>query len=224
MGAWPTLEPLWLSLRVATLSTLLVVAFGLPAALLLARSRSIWSALCAGLLTLPLVLPPTVVGYVLLLTLGRRGWIGAWIERVSGFSVAFHWTGAVIASTVTAFPLFLLPARSAFEGVDRRLEDAARLLGRRERSVFASITLPLAWRGLAAGALLAFTRALGDFGATLMLAGDMPGRTRTLPLAIFDAVNNDDTPAALTYASLVSAVAIVVLIIVQRRLAPRSAA
>ncbi len=190
------LGPFWLSLRVASLATLLIGSIGVPSALLLARGRFPGKGLVAGVLVLPLVMPPTVLGYGLLLLLGRQGWFGRWLEATWGISIVFHWSGAVVASAVAAFPMFLLPARSSFEGVDPALEDAARLLGRGEASVFASITVPLAWRGLVAGSVLAFARALGDFGATLMVAGNIPGLTQTASLAIFDAVAADDPARA----------------------------
>ncbi|AGA25461.1 molybdate ABC transporter permease subunit [Singulisphaera acidiphila] len=212
------LAPLWLSLRVATLATLAIVALGVPVALVLARGRFLGKGLIAGFLVLPLVMPPTVLGYYLLQLLGRRAWFGAWLERTWGVTIVFHWSGAVLASVVAAFPLFLLPARGAFEGVDPALEDAARLLGRRELSVFTSVTLPLAWRGLAAGAILAFARALGDFGATLMVAGDIPGLTQTASLAIYDAVQIPDAAHAARAARLtfcVSAISIASLLLVQ---------
>ncbi|MFO0960975.1 MAG: ABC transporter permease subunit, partial [Isosphaeraceae bacterium] len=163
--------PMGLSLVVAAIATALIVLLGLPLALLLARSRFPGRDLLASLLALPMVLPPTVLGFGLLQLVGRRGPIGWALEHWLGVSVAFHPAGAVLAASVAAFPMFLLPARSALEGVDPGLEDVARLLGRGELSVFFSVTLPIAWRGLLAGLLLAFTRALGDFGATLMLAG-----------------------------------------------------
>jgi molybdate transport system permease protein len=163
------LGPFWLSLQVAATATVLIVAVGLPAALMLARASFPGKSLVAGILVLPLVLPPTVLGYYLLQILGRRAWLGYWLEQTLGVTIVFHWSGAVLASAVAAFPLFLLPARGAFEAVDPALEDVARLLGRGERSVFFAVTLPLAWRGLAAGVVLAFARALGDFGATLMV-------------------------------------------------------
>src|SRR5262245_66452385 len=122
------LAPFWLSLRVASLATLLIVATGLPAAWILARRNFPGKGLLAGFLVLPLVLPPTVLGYYLLQVLGRRAWFGAWLEQTWGATIVFHWSGAVVASAVAAFPLFLLPARGAFEGVDPALEDAARLL------------------------------------------------------------------------------------------------
>jgi len=212
------LAPLWLSLRVAALATALIVAAGSPLALLLARGRFPGKGLLAGVVSLPLVLPPTVLGYYLLQVLGRRTWFGLWLERTWGATIVFHWSGAVVASSVAAFPLFLLPARGAFEGVDPALEDAARLLGRRESSVFLAVTLPLAWRGLAAGAMLAFARALGDFGASLMVAGDIPGLTQTASMAIFDAVNRGDSGAAARLTFAVSAISVVALWLVQRTL------
>jgi molybdate transport system permease protein len=216
------LAPLWLSLRVALVATMLIVAVGVPLALLLARSQFPGKGLLAGALTLPLVLPPTVLGYYLLQMLGRRTWLGLWLERTWGITIVFHWTGAVVASLVAAFPLFLLPARGAFEGVDPALEDAARLLGRREPSVFFAVTLPLAWRGLAAGTMLAFARALGDFGASVMVAGDIPGLTQTASMAIYDAVNADQTARAGWLTLWVSLVSIGVLGLVQQLLPSRS--
>ena len=212
------LVPLWLSLKVATSATGLVVLLGLPAALFLARMRFPGKGIVAGAMVLPLVLPPTVLGYLLLQVVGRRAWLGAWLERNLGVVLVFHWSGAVLASAVAAFPLFLLPARGAFEGVDPGLEDVARLLGRGEASVFFSVTLPLAWRGLAAGAALAFARALGDFGATMMVAGDIPGLTQTASLAIYDAVQMGDPTRAARLALWVSSISITVLAFVQRML------
>ncbi len=214
--------PLWLSLRVASLATLLIATLGVPLALLLARGRFAGKGLLAGVLTLPLVLPPTVLGFYLLQILGRRAWLGLWLEQTFGVTLVFHWSGIVIASAVAAFPLFLLPARGAIESVDPNLEDAARLLGRGELSVFLSVTVPLAWRGIVAGALLAFTRALGDFGATLMVGGNIEGVTRTASLAIYDAVN---TPGQMDRAgwltAWISIVSIVALCLTQRGLPAR---
>ncbi len=215
------LGPFWLSLRVAGLATLLIVTLGVPVALLLARLRFPGKGLVAGVLVLPLVMPPTVLGYGLLLILGRRGWLGGWLESAFGASVVFHWSGAVIASTVAAFPMFLVPARGAFEGVDPALEDAARLLGRGETSVFLSITVPLAWRGLVAGGVLAFARAMGDFGATMMVAGDIPGLTQTASMAIFDAVNADDPGRAAGLSLLVALASIGAVLVAQRTMPGR---
>jgi molybdate transport system permease protein len=176
------------------------------------------------MMVLPLVLPPTVLGYYLLQVLGRRAALGFWLEQTLGVTVVFHWSGAVIASAVAAFPLFLLPARGAFEAIDPALEDVARLLGRGELSVFVAVTLPLAWRGLAAGVVLAFARALGDFGATLMVAGNIPGLTQTAALAIYDAVQINDSARAGWLAVLISLVSIVALVVVERTLPGRGLA
>ncbi len=217
------LGPLWLSVRVATAATTLIVLAGLPAAFCLARMNFPGKGLVSGFLVLPLVLPPTVLGYLLLQLLGRRTWLGGWLDQSLGVVLVFHWTGAVVASAVTAFPLFLLPTRGAFEAVDPALEDAARLLGRRELSVFTAVTLPLAWRGVAAGTVLAFARALGDFGASMMVAGNIPGLTQTASLAIYDAVQAGDTARAGWFTLWISCVSIAALWLVQRTLPTRGA-
>lgn len=215
------LSPLWLSVQVATAATALIVVLGLPAAFCVARLTFPGKGLLAGLLVLPLVLPPTVLGYLLLQVLGRRSWLGGWLEQGLGVVLVFHWSGAVVASAVAAFPLFLLPARGAFEAVDPALEDVARLLGRHEPSVFLAVTLPLAWRGLAAGTTLAFARALGDFGATMMVAGNIPGLTQTASLAIYDAVQAGDSTRAAWLTLWISLVSIAALWLVQRTLPAR---
>jgi molybdate transport system permease protein len=215
------LGPFWLSIRVASLATLLIVAVGLPAALFLARAQFPGKGLLAGILVLPLVLPPTVLGYYLLQVLGRRNIFGHFLEQTLGVTLVFHWSGAVVAAAVAAFPLFLLPARGAFEAIDPALEDAGRLLGRSELAVFLEVTLPLARRGLAAGMVLAFARALGDFGATLMVAGNIPGLTQTAALAIYDAVQVNDSARALSLTLCISAISIAALVVVQRILPSR---
>ncbi len=216
------LEPFWLSLRVASVvATLLIVAIGVPLALFLARTTFPGKSLLAGILVLPLVLPPTVMGFYLLELLGRRSIVGHWLEHTLGITLVFHWSGAVVASAVAAFPLFLLPARGAFEAVDPALEDVARLLGRNELSVFRSVTLPLARRGLAAGMVLAFARALGDFGATMMVAGNIPRLTQTASIAIYDAVQSGDTRRAGWLTLWISLVSILALVIVERTLKRR---
>jgi molybdate transport system permease protein len=217
------LNPLWLSLWVASLATLLIVAVGLPMALVLARAHFPGKALLAGILILPLVLPPTVLGYCLLLILGKHSLVGHWLADTLGITLVFHWSGAVVASAVAAFPLFLLPARGAFEAIDPVLEDAARLLGRGELSVFLAVTIPLAWRGLAAGMVLAFARALGDFGATYMVAGNIPGVTQTAALAIYEAAMAYETRRALWLTLSVSLISVTALFFVQRTLPSRGA-
>lgn len=217
------LGPLWLSVQVATAATMLIVLVGVPVALALARWTFPGKGLISGLLVIPVVLPPSVLGYLLLLLLGRRAWLGHWLEQVLGIVLVFHWSGAVLASAVTAFPLFLLPARGAFEDVDPALEDVARLLGRGELSVFLAVTLPLAWRGLAAATVLAFARALGDFGATMMVAGNIPGLTQTASLAIYDAVQAGDAARAGRLSLWMAVVSIAALWLVQRTLPSRGA-
>jgi len=213
------LAPFWLSVRIAGMATVLIVGAGGPMAWLLARREFPGKSLVAGLLVLPIVLPPTVLGYAMLQVIGRRAPIGQWLESSMGITLVFHESGAVVAAAVAAFPLFLLPARGAFESVDPALEDVARLLGRGESSVFLSVTLPLAWRGLAAGMVLAFARSLGDFGATLMVAGNIPGVTQTASLAIYDAiVLGNDTARAGRLTLLIVAVSIGALWVVQRTL------
>jgi molybdate transport system permease protein len=204
-----------LSLFVAASSTFCVIAVGLPLARLMARKRFVGKELISALLTLPLVLPPTVLGYDLLRLLGRRGFLGGWLESHFGIMIVFNWWGVVIAAAVAAFPLFFIPARSAFEGVNVDLENAARLLGRGEWSVFKTITIPLAWRGLTAGIMLAFLRALGDFGATLMVGGNIPGRTRTAALAIYSANEAGRESEALTLTLIITGFSLGALLLVQ---------
>jgi len=179
--------PVWLSLRVASLATLVTLGLGVPFAWLLARTRFRGRELLEGLVVLPLVLPPTVLGYYLLVLIGQQGPVGRVLSAV-GIELAFTWRAAVLAACVGSIALLVKSAQAGFESVDRRLEDAARTLGRSEWSIFWVVTLPLASRAILAGTVLAFCRALGDFGITLMVAGNIPGRTQTLPLAIYDRV------------------------------------
>ena len=204
--------PLLLTLKVASLATVFASALGIAFGKLLGRRRTFTRDVAESLLTLPLVLPPTVLGYYLLVVLGRNGAIGAWLMSSFGVSLIFTWQGAVIAAALAAFPLILRAARAAFSDVDAQLENAARSLGASEMEVFFRITLPLAWRGILAGALLAFARAMGEFGATLMVAGSLPGRTQTLSLAIYDAVmaGDDSRAQSMVFVSLITAVALLV--------------
>ncbi len=214
----PVWTPLLLSLKVAGLATLLNLVLGVAAAYGLSRWRSPLRDFIDSILTLPLVLPPTVLGYYLLVLFGRRGTFGAWLEGM-GIQLVFTWQGAVLASTVVAFPLVLKAARAAFESVDHQLEDAARVLGVSEAGVFFRVSLPLATRGIMAGVLLAFARALGEFGATLMVAGNLPGRTQTLSVAIYEAVQAGDDAAA-TFLVVVTSITCIVLLLVAGRLMP----
>lgn len=214
--------PLTLSLRVAFVSTALVVAVGVALGWLLARRRFAGREVLDAFVTLPLVLPPTVLGYYLLVLLGRNGPAGRAFEWLTGSQLVFTWRGAVVAAAVGALPLMVKTARAAVAGVDTELEDAARTLGRGEWQVFRQVTLPLAARGLAAGAMLAFARALGDFGATLMVAGNIPGRTQTASIAIYDAAQSGRDSDALLLAVILSSVAFA-LLYATNRLTARSA-
>ena len=205
-------NPLWLSLKVAGLATVLATLLGTAVGWGLARGRFPGRNLLDTLLTLPMVLPPTVLGYYLLVMLGRHSTLGAWLDQL-GIRLIFSWQGAVVAATVVAFPLVFKPARAAFEAVDGQLEQAAQVLGISRLAVFFRITLPLAWRGILAGILLAFARALGEFGATLMVAGSIPGQTQTLSIAVYEAVQAGQDDAANLLVAVISAVCISVLLV-----------
>lgn len=207
--AWSALS---LSLQVAGWATLLNLVLGIGVGYLLARGRFPGRDLIDTLLTLPMVMPPTVLGYYLLVLLGRNGWVGQWLQDTWGIRLIFTLQGAVIAATVVAFPLVFKPARAAFEAVDSQLEGAARVLGISEFGIFLRVTLPLAWRGILAGVLLGFARALGEFGATLMVAGSIPGKTQTLSIAIYEAVQAGQDAVANTLVLITSVVCIVVLL------------
>lgn len=180
---------LWLSLRVSMLATAVSFPFAMALAYWLARSKSAGKWLVEVAVNLPLVLPPVVTGYVLLLLLGVRGPLGGWLFRNFGVRIAFDWKGAAIASAVMAFPLMVRAMRVAFAGVDHRYEEASRTLGVGWWGTFVRVTLPLAKHGLWAGAILGFARSLGEFGATVMLAGNTPGVTQTAPLYIYESAS-----------------------------------
>ena len=204
------LSPLELSLRVASLATLFSFVAATLMAWLLARKRGPLPALLDALCTLPLVLPPTVLGYYLILLVGRRGVFGHWLADM-GINLIFSWQGAVVAATVVVFPLIYKSARAALEQVDPHLENAARTLGSSEWRVFVSVSLPLAWRGIFAGLMLAFARGMGEFGATLMIAGNIPGKTQTLALAIYDAFQAGNDAQAVWLVIITSAVCVSLL-------------
>ena len=204
------LSPLELSLRVASLATLFSFVAATLMAWLLARKRGPLPALLDALCTLPLVLPPTVLGYYLILLVGQRGVFGHWLADM-GINLIFSWQGAVVAATVVVFPLIYKSARAALEQVDPHLENAARTLGSSEWRVFVSVSLPLAWRGIFAGLMLAFARGMGEFGATLMIAGNIPGKTQTLALAIYDAFQAGNDVQAVWLVIITSAVCVSLL-------------
>ncbi|SHF12361.1 molybdate transport system permease protein [Desulfofundulus australicus DSM 11792] len=208
--------PLLLSLRVAGLAVLFVFLAGVPVARLMAGRDFPGKDAVEALLTLPLVLPPTVVGFGLLFLFGKHGPLGRLLENLWGVSVIFNWWGAVVASTVVAFPLLYQAVRASFQAIDRNIENAARTLGASEWRVFQTISLPLAWPGLVAGIVMAFARALGEFGATLMVAGNIPGRTQTAPLAIYAATESGDNRTALVLVVLMTLLSFIVIFWVNR--------
>ena len=181
--------------------------------LLLAKGRFPGRDLLDTVLTLPMVLPPTVLGYYLLVLLGRQGPVGQWLQQQWGLNLIFTWQGAVIAASVVAFPLVFKPARAAFESIDDQLEMAAQVLGVSRIAIFWRVTLPLAWRGILAGILLGFARALGEFGATLMVAGSIPGKTQTLSVAVYEAVQAGDDASAMKLVLVISVTCCVILLL-----------
>lgn len=206
------LVPLFLTLKVAGWATLLVFVAGVAVAWFVARHAFRGREVLDAAMTLPMVMPPTVLGYYLIVLLGRRGWIGGWLHDTLGIALMFTWQGAVIAAAVVAFPLVYKAARAAFEDVDPRYENAARILGSTELAVFVRVTLPLAWRGILAGTMLAFARAMGEFGATLMIAGSIPGKTQTLSIAVYEAVQAGKDDMANFLVLVTSIVCILVLV------------
>ena len=214
-------HPLVLSLKVAALATLVALLVGVALGWVFARHRFPGSTLLEAACMLPLVLPPTVIGYAILVAMGRRSAIGGWLREHFDYTIIFSWHGAVVASAVVALPLVLKSASAAFAGVDRTLEAAARTLRQSRWSTFVRVTLPLAWPGILAGTLLAFARAMGEFGASLMVAGSIPGQTQTLSMAIYDAVQAGQNDFALLLVLITSALSIVVLVASNRFFALR---
>lgn len=196
------LTPVWISLKTAAVSTVITFFLGCAAARCLSGYQGKAKGLLDGLFTLPLVLPPTVVGFGLLLLFGKNGPLGKLLLKL-GTTVIFSWWATVIAAAVVAFPLMYQTARGAFEQIEPNIENAARTLGASEWDVFWRVTVPLAWPGIMAGIILSFARALGEFGATLMIAGNIPGRTQTIPLAIYFAVAAGDNAKALAWVAVI---------------------
>lgn len=203
-------SPLWISLATSVTATICTFVLGLAAAVWRERRSGLATALVDGIFLLPLVLPPTVVGFILLLLFGRNGPLGGLLRRL-GMMIVFAWPATVVAATVVAFPLMYLTARAALEQVDPNFLQAARTLGASEWRVFREIALPLAWPGILAGTILSFARALGEFGATLMVAGNIPGRTETIPIAIYFAVEGGETGRALMWCGVDVGISLVLL-------------
>lgn len=222
-GAWGSAwVALALSLKVAACATLIDLVLGAAIGQALARRHFPGRDLLDAVLTLPLVLPPTVLGYYLLVLVGRHGLVGAWLHDRLGIELVFTWQGAALAAALVAFPLVLKSARAAFEGVDPQLLRAGRVLGLGEWALFFRVSLPLAWRGILAGVLLAFARAMGEFGATLMVAGSIPGRTQTLSLAVYEAVQAGQDDLAQLLVLIISVVCVLLLVLAGHWL-PRAA-
>ncbi|MFC4598002.1 molybdate ABC transporter permease subunit [Cohnella hongkongensis] len=213
---WPAFwSPLALSLKVALLSSVASMALGAAAARWMTRRSFKGKTLLETVFMLPLVLPPTVVGFLLLVGLGRRSWIGRFAEWLFSAPIVFSWWAAVIAAVVVSFPLVYQTMKAGFSSVDRGLEDAARSAGANERQVFAYITLPLAYRSFLTAYILGFARGFGEFGATLMIAGNIPGKTQTTPTAIYLAV--DAGNATMAWAWTLSMIAVSFLLLLFAR-------
>lgn len=195
------LSPLWISLKVALPATIFTFVLGICAARTVVKLKH-GQAVIDGLFTLPLVLPPTVVGFFLLLAFGKNSLVGQFFSQF-GFSFIFSWQGAVIASTVVSFPLMYRTVRGAFEQINPEYLYAARTLGMTERKIFRKIMLPLAWPGILAGTILSFARALGEFGATIMIAGNIPGKTQTMSVAVYTAVQAGDRESAFLWVIII---------------------
>ena len=210
------LFPLWLSLRVAALSTLLAFLIALFLSWLMANRSFRGKDVLDAAITLPLVLPPTVLGYYLLVLLGRVSPVGKLYEWIFGHPLVFTWQAAVVAALIHSAPLLIKSMRAALESVDRSYERAARTLGASEWRIFWRVSLPLAWNSVLAATALAFARSLGDFGITIMLAGNIPGRTQTLSVAIYDAVEGGQGALARTLVIIISVVALSILALANR--------
>lgn len=215
-------SPLLLTLKVAALATGLALLLGMGLGWVVARTRLPGRTVLEALCMLPLVLPPTVLGYAILVAAGRRSPLGAFLRTHFDYTLIFNWHGAVVASTLVALPLVLKGASTAFAQVDRTLEAAARTLQQSRWSTFVRVTLPLAWPGILAGALLAFARAMGEFGASLMVAGSIPHQTQTASMAIYDAVQSGQDDLALLLALVISAVSVLILLMSNRFLGARA--
>ncbi|HBI93978.1 MAG TPA: molybdate ABC transporter permease subunit [Terrisporobacter glycolicus] len=209
------LTPLWISIRTSLLATFITFFIGIGSAYLVANYQGKWKGLIDSLFTLPLVLPPTVLGFFLLLLFGKNGPMGKLLALMDK-SIIFTWSATVIAATVVAFPMMYRSARSAFEQIDINLISAAKTLGLSNWKIFYKIAIPLAWPGIIGGLVLSFARALGEFGATLMIAGNIPGKTQTMPLAIFFEVQAMDYKGAMLWVMTIVAISVVMILILNK--------
>lgn len=205
-------SPLVISLKTALLATCITFGVGIVASYTMANYKGRYKGIIDGMLTLPLVLPPTVVGFFLLLLFGKNGFIGEFLLKYD-ITIVFSWLAIIISAIVVSFPMMYRTSRAAFEQIDDNMINAARTLGISEWRIFYKIAIPLAWPGIIAGIVLAFTRALGEFGATLMLAGNIPGKTQTMPLAIFFAVEGGDMNKAMIWVFIITTISIGMIIV-----------
>lgn len=203
-------SPLWISLKTAFFATIITSIIGIFASYKMANYKGRGRGLIDGIFTLPLILPPTVIGFFLLLLCGKNGFVGKIFMNFNK-NIIFSWSATVIAATVVAFPMMYRTCRSAFEQIDKNMISAARTLGLSETKIFFKIAIPLAWPGIIGGLVLSFTRALGEFGATLMIAGNIPGRTQTMPVAIFFAVESGDMNKAILWVLIIVAISFVMI-------------
>ncbi len=208
--------PVYLSLKIAFYATLITALIGIPLGWILARKRFPGSNILSSIVVLPMVLPPTVLGYYLLLLIGRQSMTGKWLQETFHVNLIFTWQGAVLAAAIVSLPLMVRAVQASVESVDSNAEDVARTLGKSELVIFFRITLPLAWQGIIAGLVLAYARSMGEFGATLMVAGNIPGKTQTLSIAIYDAVQGGNYQQANFLVILISVVTIISLLTLNR--------
>ncbi|WP_297711944.1 molybdate ABC transporter permease subunit [Clostridium sp.] len=203
-------SPLWISLKTAFLATIITSIIGIFISYKMANYKGRGRGIIDGIFTLPLILPPTVIGFFLLLLCGKNGFVGK-IFMSFNKNIIFSWSATVIAATVVAFPMMYRTCRSAFEQIDKNMISAARTLGLSETKIFFKIAIPLAWPGIIGGLVLSFARALGEFGATLMIAGNIPGRTQTMPVAIFFAVESGDMNKAMLWVLIIVAISFIMI-------------
>ena len=203
-------SPLWISLKTAFLATIITSIIGIFISYKMANYKGRGRGLIDGVFTLPLILPPTVIGFFLLLICGKNGFVGK-IFMSFNKNIIFSWSATVIAATVVAFPMMYRTCRSAFEQIDKNMISAARTLGLSETKIFFKIAIPLAWPGIIGGLVLSFARALGEFGATLMIAGNIPGKTQTMPVAIFFAVEGGDMNKAMLRVFIIVAISFIMI-------------
>lgn len=205
-------SPLWISLKTSAVATIITLILGVAAAWVVAAYTKKTKGIIDAILTLPMILPPTVVGFILLVIFGKKGLLGKFLEQMD-ISIIFSWSATVIAATVVSFPLMYKTLRASFENIDSNILDAARILGASELMVLFKIAIPVSWTGIVAGIILAFARSLGEFGATLMVAGNIPGKTQTIPVAIYFDVEGGNMSRAYLWVALIFSISLTVMIL-----------